>query len=141
MKKVCTNCHFLGKQHKHQPHDEGVPFFLNDDERKSIQNGNVEFISEGYAIRCLKGVWDQRFYDKEISLSSVLNSKERNNKCFFYPYDEGLSFSAAEELQKRHQDHEQLRRSNRYTRIGLWVASGALMINAIIGIIKLWSCA
>ena len=48
-----------------------------------------------------------------------------------------MMFEAAKELQKREQENRQLKRSNMYTRIGLWVASLALLANAIIGILTL----
>ncbi|MCP4703699.1 MAG: hypothetical protein GY865_03735 [candidate division Zixibacteria bacterium] len=141
MKQICTNCHFLGKQHSHQAHDEGVAFYLDEEERQSIKNDKKNFISESYSCRCLMSVWDQRFNDSDAPLLDIINKKERKNKCFFFPYNEGTSFEAAKELQKRSQEHEQLNKSNKYTRIGLWVASGALLINAIVGVIKLLKCA
>jgi len=47
-----------------------------------------------------------------------------------------MLFDAARELQKRADETRQLRRSNFYTRIGLWVAAGALAINALVAYLK-----
>jgi hypothetical protein len=47
-----------------------------------------------------------------------------------------MQFKAAEVLQKREQDRNVLKQSNMYTRIGLWVATGALLLNALITWLK-----
>lgn len=141
MKKVCRNCHFLGKQHSHQAHNEGVSFYLHKEERGSLNRNDVRFISENYAIRCLMGVWDQRFNDSSIPVLQIINNTPRDNACFFYPYNEGTTFEVAKELEKRTKEYAQLKRSNKYTRIGLWVASGALLLNALVGVVRLWKCA
>jgi hypothetical protein len=141
MKKICRNCHFLGKQHLHQVHDEGVSFYLHKNERILLERNDVELNSANYAIRCLMGVWDQRFYESNIPMLEIVNNTQRDNTCFFYPYNEGTTFEVAKELEKRAQENMQLKRSNKYTRIGLWVAAGALAINALVGIIRLLKCA
>jgi len=48
-----------------------------------------------------------------------------------------MLFDAARELQKRDNEHKELKRSNLYTRIGLWVAAGALGISALIEVLKI----
>jgi hypothetical protein len=48
-------------------------------------------------------------------------------------------FTAAKELQKRQQEYKQLKKSNMYTRIGLWIAASALFANVIIELIRLKS--
>ena len=47
-----------------------------------------------------------------------------------------MQFDAARELQKRAAEHEEMKRSNFYTRVGLWVAAGALAINALVAYLK-----
>ena len=47
-----------------------------------------------------------------------------------------MLFDAARELQKRESENRQLKKSNFYTRIGLWVASGALALNALVEFLK-----
>ncbi|OQY01429.1 MAG: hypothetical protein B6I26_03620 [Desulfobacteraceae bacterium 4572_130] len=57
---------------------------------------------------------------------NYLNTLNRKNKCFFFPYNEsGMMFNAARELQKREQENYQLKRSHRYTIMGLWIAAFA----------------
>ena len=47
-----------------------------------------------------------------------------------------MQFKAAEELQKREQENEQMKRSNLYTRIGLWIAAIGLIFSAIASLLK-----
>ncbi|RUO25509.1 hypothetical protein CWE09_01870 [Aliidiomarina minuta] len=137
MDKICANCHFLGKQHSHQSHGEGVPFFIGSKERYELKKGNFSCISDMYSLRCLKEVWDERFNDNGIPLQDIVCQKNRENRCFFYPYDEGISFKAAEELQRRLQEHRQMKKSNKYTVIGLLIASMGLLINAGVELFRL----
>ena len=86
------------------------------------------------------GVWDE---GPTVNLKDIVNrisTQSRKDKCFFFPYNPKMLFDAATELQKREQENRQIKRSNMYTRIGLWVASVALLINAIIEIIRLNTC-
>jgi hypothetical protein len=47
-----------------------------------------------------------------------------------------MLFDAAKELQARQDANRQLKRSNMYTRIGLWIAAGALAVDAIVTYFK-----
>jgi len=47
-----------------------------------------------------------------------------------------MLFDAARELQKRADENRQMKRSNLYTRIGLWVAVGALAVSALVQFLK-----
>lgn len=136
MRQTCTNCHFFGKGHKEKGSDEGVDFYVSIDERKTAISGNNKFTKSQYSVRCLMGVWDERFNTKDEDIIYRVAHHDRKGKCFFFPFDEGMMLDAAKELQKRSQEYSQLRRSNMYTRIGLWVAALALIINAIIGFTK-----
>jgi len=83
------------------------------------------------------GVWDEGInHGKEQRLYRV-NEISRHNKCFFFPYDRNMLFDAAKELRKRERENSQLKKSNMYTRIGLWVTALALLANAVIGILIL----
>lgn len=48
-----------------------------------------------------------------------------------------MLYQAAKELQRRQSENEQLKRSNLYTRVGLWVAAGALVLNVVVEFLKL----
>lgn len=114
-----------------------MPFFLTEKERSSIKKENLDINFDMYAVRCLKGVWDQRFYDSGVPLDDILLNKNREEKCFFYKYDEGTTFKAAEELQRIAKEHHQMKKTNRNSVLGLWFAGFALIFNAIVEIIRL----
>ncbi len=48
-----------------------------------------------------------------------------------------MMFAAADELQKREQERNELKRSNMYTRIGLILAAGGLFLNAFVNWCKI----
>jgi hypothetical protein len=121
MKNICANCHFLAKEYREQNTGRALSFSVSSDERNKAKHGENEFIGDMYSLKCQMGVWDE----------GVSPGKEDNPS---------MLLDAAIELQKRQQENYQIKRSNMYTRIGLWIASGALVINAIIGIIRLSKC-
>jgi len=82
------------------------------------------------------GVWDEGVSGSIKERNSIVNLVPRTSSCFFFPYHPAMLFDAARELQKRADETRQLRRSNFYTRIGLWVAAGALAINALVAYLK-----
>jgi hypothetical protein len=47
-----------------------------------------------------------------------------------------MLFPAARELQKRAEENSQMKSSNMYTRIGLWVAAGALAVSTLVEVLK-----
>jgi U3 small nucleolar RNA-associated protein 14 len=141
MKQVCANCHFLAKEHREPNTGRVLSFSVSDKERHKAKNSINEFVNESYSLKCHMGVWDEGISpDKEGRIDRV-NNVERMGLCFFYPYNQSMMFDAAMELQKREQEYRQVKLSNMYTRVGLWVASGALLVNAIIGLIRLSKCA
>lgn len=137
MKHICRNCHFLAKEHREENTGRVLTFSASTSEREKAASDNIDFIADYYSLKCYLGVWDEGVNPgKDLRLKQV-NEENRKNRCFFYPHDPSMMFEAAKELQKREQENRQLKRSNMYTRIGLWVASLALLVNAIIGILTL----
>ena len=92
-----------------------------------------------YSLKCLKEVWDERFNDNQTSLQNIVCDKDRKEQCFFYSFDEGTSFKAAEELQRRLEENRQLKKSHTYTLIGLWIAAIGLALNALIELFNFFS--
>ena len=60
--------------------------------------------------------------------------QDRGDSCFFVEYREGMSFEGAEDLFRLHNDNRQLKRSYRYTKITLGVASAGIVVT-IVGIV------
>ena len=71
----------------------------------------------------------------EESLNRILLENRKDN-CFYIETHDGMSFEAASELHRLRNDNRQLKRSYRYTQIGLWVAAGSLLANFLMEIFK-----
>jgi len=136
MKKLCRNCHFLAKELPEPNTGRRLSFSLSKDERGKALHGEVDFIDDRFCLKCQMGVWDEGVSPGKEQRLHRLNHISRRDKCFFFPHDPGMLFGAAKELQKREQENRQLKRSNLYTRIGLWIAALALFASAIIGIFQ-----
>ncbi len=99
-------------------------------DRKSIEKLKSNPLKSHYSAKCYMGVWREGatsqddFYSKTVLL--------KRNNCFFYPHQSDMMFKAAEVLQQRAQENKELKMSNMYTRIGLWIATGALLLNVVI---------
>lgn len=133
--KNCKNCHFLSKEAR-LPNAEVMSFSLSAEERESVILDSAT-ISGHFALKCSKGVWDEgvspQLREQRIHL---ISETTRKNFCFYFPVHEGMLFKAAAELQTKQQENEQLKRSNLYTRIGLWFAGFGLIANAIAGFLS-----
>ena len=136
MKHICTNCHFFAKEYRD---NNGTAYTnsLSKEERDKAKQGKKDFVSDSYSLNCYMGVWDEGVSpDLENRIHRVVKLN-REDKCFFFSYDPSMLFKAAQELQRREQEYHRITKSNMYTRIGLWIASGALLINALIGLMRL----
>lgn len=81
------------------------------------------------------GVWDEGLGGSD-ERNRTINVISRASGCFFFPHHPAMLFDAARELQKRADENKQMRRSNFYTRVGLWVAAGALAVDAVVAYFK-----
>ncbi|PPD41775.1 MAG: hypothetical protein CTY16_15460 [Methylobacter sp.] len=137
MKHICTNCHFFAKEYQ----DHAGHVYINcvsKEERTNANSGKRDFIKDMYSLNCHMGVWDEGINPDIENRVYRVSKINRKGKCFFFSYDPGMLFKAAQELQKREEEYRRTEKSNLYTRIGLWIASGALFANALIGIIRLY---
>lgn len=83
------------------------------------------------------GVWDTGINPSLNEELAYIIDTNRKENCFFLEENSGMSFQAAKTLQERRHQNEQLKRSNLYTRLGLWIAAIALFANVIVQIYKL----
>lgn len=132
MKAICRNCHFLAKEYRETNTGRPLSFSLNESERELVQSDPANAVKEYYSLKCQLGVWDEGVALPPNGRDIALNRTQRKNSCFFFLYNPAMLFDAARELQKRDEENRQLKRSNMYTRIGLWIAAGALTANAIV---------
>jgi hypothetical protein len=132
MKPVCRNCHFLTKELREENTGRVVSFSLNQQERDKAARTPQDMMPAYYSLNCHMGVWDEGLSGAGVDRSTIVSLESRASTCFFFPYHPAMLFDAARELQKRTSEYENLKRSNLYTRIGLWVAAGALAVNALV---------
>jgi hypothetical protein len=135
MKKICRNCHFLSKEHR-DPAGNVMKFPLTQEERKKCETDTGGAVPIYYSMNCHMGIWDEGVSGSRLERSVLVNQTTRAGNCFFFPYHPAMLYDAARELQKRQSENEQLKRSNFYTRVGLWVAAGALAANVVVELIK-----
>lgn len=136
MKAICRNCHFLAKEHREENTGRALSFSLDESERKLMQSDSAHAVKNFYSLKCQLGVWDEGVSQPPGGRDVTVNMTPRKNSCFFFPYHSAMLFDAARDLQKREDENRQLKRSNMYTRIGLWVAAVALAANAVIAYFK-----
>ncbi len=129
MKETCKNCHFLVKNYRDRQ-GKSYDFFWD---KNDLAN---EKISDHYSPSCSLGVWDAGI-DPSLNnkLKEILN-KDRKDFCFFIKKHPGMSIQAAKLLQERSAQYTQLKRTNIYTQIGLWIAAIALVANVFVAIAK-----
>ena len=135
LKINCSSCHFLSKEHR-GPDGQPLAFTLAKEDREHLKE-NPGKVFEHYTLCCHMGVWDEAVSGASIDRDAAINRTDRSHQCFYFPHNSAMLFDAAKELQRRQAENEQLKRSNAYTRVGLWVAAGALAVNVLIEFLKL----
>jgi hypothetical protein len=136
MRKICRNCHFLAKETRDNNTGTPIVFSLTNQERKSLESSPDDAVPQHYALNCHMGVWDEGVSGTTKERDMIINRERRSTHCFFFRYHPAMLFAAAKELQRREADNEKIMRSNSYTRIGLFVAAGALCVNALVAYLK-----
>ena len=131
-KHCCRNCHFLAKT-------------FNDGERTLQSSWNQEersnlYVKNHYAAECAEDVWSTGVSPQmNANLNEVL-LQDRGDSCFFFEIHEGMSFSAARKLWRIRNDNRQLKRSYKYTQIGLWIAAISTLLGLFAQIAKAFGC-
>lgn len=120
--RSCRNCHFLSKYYVDR---DGVSRFTwTEAERENLQ------IDEHGTAECRRGIWsvgiDPSFKEKLVETIKM----DRKESCFFIKQQQGMTFQAAMKLYRIQNDNRQLRKSYRYTQIGLWIAAIAAAVAA-----------
>lgn len=137
MKPICRHCHFLAKEYREENTGRALAFSLNKQEREKAALASNEIVATYYSLNCHMGVWVEGVSGSTEERNAIINLVPRASGCFFFPYHAAMLFDAARELQKRTDENRQMKKSNLYTRIGLWVAAGALAVNAMVTYLKI----
>lgn len=133
MKQICRNCHFMSKEHRDEIGDVHI-FSVSAIERENAKNGVADFVGSQFSLNCYHGVWDEGVAPGKAGRLNTIAEVNRKWNCFFWPYAPAMLFKSAVELQKREQENELIKRSNLYTRIGLWIAAISLFFSAIVSL-------
>ena len=131
MKENCKNCHFLAKEYREDMTGRVLSWSLSAPERSNVQADTEHAVPEHYSLKCYMGVWDDGVSRAVGERNVLLNRSTRNNSCFFLPHNPAMLFEAARELQKSKEENRQLKKSNMYTRLGLWIAAIGIFANAV----------
>ena len=134
----CINCHFFKQDFEQKPRE------INSSQREVIRKEEIGLIGD-FSYGCWFKVWDAAISCCAVDVTQLyknITEKERND-CFFFPYNPGMMFEAAEILQKREFELNEASKDRQHTIWGLWIAGGGLVVGAIIGFIELvrnWNC-
>ncbi len=131
-KHRCINCHFLSKiQFGHavpwDDKDRSERWARNRGEYYSAEINPFGQSSEIESVGCHKDIWwigeyDEYFTYSEKPLMQEIMS-DRAEQCFFVQYHAPMGYATAEELFRVRYDTRQLKRSLKWTIIGLFVAA------------------
>lgn len=140
MKRHCLNCHFLCRSYREENTGRELKSSLNEEIRESLETDPVGYDRGWYLLQCHMGVWDEGVSPVATAEDAVLFLQERGYSCFFIPYRKSMLFPAATEIQKREQENRQLKKTNTYTAIGLWLAGIGLILNGIMALYQAVKC-
>ena len=129
MSNSCRECHFLAKTHVDRMGKSDTHSW-NTEERANLQ------IRDDYVAECKKGIWSRRI-NPRLNLANIF-SESRGDTCFFVKYGEGMSFDGATELHRLKNDNRQLKKSYRYTQLGLAIAAGSLFLSLLLEVVKFY---
>jgi len=87
-------------------------------------------IKDHYGAECRQGVWSGGSLDAELE-------RRRNNTCFYYEYQPGMSFLAAEKLQQALSTGAERRRGYRLTHVGLWIGAVGVVATPILALVQM----
>lgn len=131
MSKSCRECHFATKEYR-GPGTAHFEFSLTSEDRRPDAQ-----LAEHYSRKCLKGVWDEGLSMSKDAVQSELARTDREHGCFFFPFQPSMLFPAAAELQKRAVENTQMKRTNLYAVLGLWLAAIGLIASVVVSIVGL----
>ena len=128
IRHCCRNCHFLAKELIDCRHVSNHSWSAQD--RKNLQIGDM------YSAKCAEGIWDTGVNPElKLHLKEIL-LKQRQDRCFFVEVQEGMLFETARKLHRIRSESRNLKKSYRYTQLGLWIATLGLFMNLVYSILR-----
>ena len=99
-------------------------------DRKNLQ------IKYMYSAKCAEGIWDTGVNPElKLDLEEIL-LKQRRDTCFFVEVQDGMLFETARKLHRIRSENRNLKKSHRYTQLGLWIAALGLFMNLVYSILR-----
>ena len=129
--RCCRNCHFCTKLVLTPFGEETQP--LSTEERNTLDLSRSSGLNPHF--QCAQGIWCYAHGTEERFGEFV--DRLRGESCFYTRVKPGVSVDAAKMLQDREAAIGELKRSYRFTQIGLWIAAAALVVSAVSGAIGL----
>ena len=126
VKHCCKNCHFL--QWEVGAGGDTRVFSWPRDERDKIRSS----IDRDYTASCHMGVWNTRIDPSLKSRLEEITSKDRKDTCFFMKIEDGMSFPAAKELERRASDRRAFLTTVRVAAAGLLIAAIGHVISLLV---------
>jgi len=124
----CVSCHFLAFIERTGEYRRYIPWNEIDDSYLDVK--------DKYLIGCERGVWMTRTSEEiENRVHEEIN-KNRNETCYFFMRQHDMDFNTAYDLWKIRNDNRQLKRSYKYTRWALWIATAGIIMNVLVSLFK-----
>ena len=135
-KQYCVDCHFFVAEERHKGTDDTFVFDVKESERDSVRNNDFSWLHAPTKLACSFGVWDEGFELQRKNRHKEICLTDRKDFCFWWKYRKGMLLPAAKVLQEREYNNRKSARDRRITKIGLWIAAIALIVNGYLNIAK-----
>ena len=98
-KQVCADCHFFCR-HYRSHNGQDFTFEIQSKSRDLAVAGDFSWQRPTEAIACNKGIWDESVGLRETSKAQQVAETDRRGRCYYFKYQPGVLFPAAEKLQQ-----------------------------------------
>lgn len=130
VKHTRKKCHFLNKIYRN---DRGAEHNFT----WSLEDRNNLNLDDRYSASCWRGIWHTGISPElNRQLPNIL-TQNRRDECFFVEYNQGMSYQAATELHRSRNENRHLKKSYRYSRVALGIATASLLVSLIVCLIQL----
>lgn len=96
VKQACVDCHYFKKHNASNPNS-----IINHHQREAIRKKDFSWLNDAFALCCHRGIWDEGIDPELVNKRNEIIDKERKDTCFFYEFTSGMTFQAAQDLQKK----------------------------------------
>lgn len=131
--KTCIDCHFLSLIRFDAADGDASPKTWSEEERRLSFVDDIDrekfYQFHHHKALCYRGMWEFKEYN-ESKFNHLIKQEDREDRCFWVEHRDGMKWDAAGQLFHVENDNRQLKKSYRYTQIGLWIAAIGAVIAA-----------